>query len=125
MPKGIPADPKRNHLAVHTEDHPIEYLTFEGDIPKGEYGGGLDARLGHRHVRDAQVRDDREVMVTFHGERVQGRYVLFHTRGNHWMIHRMDPPQDPERARRPKDLRPMLATLATRPSRPATAGHGS
>ena len=40
LPKGLPESPEENHLAVHTEDHPLEYATFEGDIPQGEYGGG-------------------------------------------------------------------------------------
>jgi bifunctional non-homologous end joining protein LigD len=40
LPKGLPETPERNHLAVHTEDHPLEYGTFEGEIPQGEYGGG-------------------------------------------------------------------------------------
>src|SRR5256885_12678891 len=50
-------------------------------------------------------------MVEFQGERLQGRYVLFRTRGNDWMIHRMDPPQDPERKPMPQKLVPMLAKL--------------
>ena len=40
IPRGVPLDPQTNHLAVHTEDHPIEYATFAGEIPRGEYGGG-------------------------------------------------------------------------------------
>src|ERR1700728_5264284 len=40
LPKGVPDDPLVNHLAVHTEDHPLEYAGFAGEIPRGEYGGG-------------------------------------------------------------------------------------
>src|SRR5438045_4621388 len=57
---------------------------------------------------------DREVMVEFHGERLTGRYVLFQTRGNDWMIHRMDPPQDPDRKPMPERIEPMMAKLSTR-----------
>ena len=61
-PRACPTDPKKNHLAVQTEDHPLEYGTFEGTIPKGEYGGGEGDDLGHRHLRGGEVarrRGDR------------------------------------------------------------------
>jgi bifunctional non-homologous end joining protein LigD len=96
VPRGIPPGPDRNHLAVRTEDHPLEYLEFHGDIPAGQYGAGT-MKIWDRGTYDVHKFRDDEVMVTFHGERVRGRYVLFRTKGDDWMIHRMDPPEDPER----------------------------
>ena len=80
VPRGIPADPARNHLAVRTEDHPLEYLEFHGDIPAGNYGAG-SMTIWDRGRFEVHKWRDVEVMVTLHGERVQGKYVLFHTRG--------------------------------------------
>src|SRR4051795_6543693 len=114
VPKGIPADPSRNHLAVRTEDHPLEYLEFHGDIPAGEYGAGT-MRIWDRGTYELHKFREDEVMVTLHGERARGRYVLFRTRGKDWMIHRMDPPQDPDREPMPERIEPMLARSGSLP----------
>ncbi len=113
LPKGLPLDPRTNHLAVHTEDHPLEYLTFSGTIPAGEYGGGTVAIWDHGTYRCEKWRED-EVIVVLDGERSQGRYVLFKTKGNQWMIHRMDPPP-PGYEPLPETLAPMLATAGKLP----------
>jgi bifunctional non-homologous end joining protein LigD len=115
VPKGIPNDPKRNHLAVHVEDHPLEYATFEGTIAHGEYGGG-QVTIWDRGTYETQKWTDREVMVVLHGERVQGRFVLFQTGGKNWMMHRMDAPSRPDWHPLPQHLTPMLATLGELPS---------
>src|SRR3954468_9485039 len=78
VPRGIPPDPKRNHLAVRTEDHPLEYLEFHGQIPEGQYGAG-SMRIFDRGTYELEKWRDSEVIVVFHGERVRGRYVLFRT----------------------------------------------
>src|SRR5437762_5591561 len=114
VPRGIPPDPARNHLAVHTEDHPLEYIDFHGDIPAGQYGAGT-MKIWDRGTYETHKFRDKEVMVTFHGERLHGRYVLFHTRGDDWMIHRMDPPEDPDREPMPEHVEPMLARTGTLP----------
>ncbi|MEW2358766.1 DNA polymerase ligase N-terminal domain-containing protein [Spirillospora sp. NPDC029432] len=121
VPKGIPADPKTNHLAVHTEDHPLEYASFEGDIPKGEYGAG-QMTIWDRGTYETEKWSDREVKVVLHGTRVSGRYVLFRTGGKNWMIHRMDPPADPDAEPVPESVRPMLAEERDRLPRDR-AGH--
>jgi bifunctional non-homologous end joining protein LigD len=118
IPNGIPPDPSENRLAVRTEDHPLEYLEFEGDIPKGQYGAGT-MRIWDRGTFELQKWEDRKVEVTFHGERLQGRYGLFPigrpgTNENDWMIHRMDPPRD-SREPMPEHVVPMLARLGELP----------
>ena len=105
VPKGIPPDPRVDHLAVQTEDHPIEYLAFEGDIPEGSYGAGR-MTVWDTGTYECEKWEDREVMVVLHGRRARGRHVLFRTQGRNWMIHRMDPPADPTRELLPDDLRP-------------------
>lgn len=111
VPRGIPEDPKRNHLAVHVEDHPLDYIDFAGRIPAGSYGAGEVSIWDAGTYETEKWRDD-EVMVVLHGDRLQGRYVLFQTDGENWMMHRMDPPQDPEREPQPKQIKPMLAKLS-------------
>src|SRR3954452_18025031 len=121
VPNGIPQDPDQNRLAVHTEDHPIEYLEFEGDIPKGEYGAGK-MRIWDAGTYELEKWRPNEVILTFNGDRVQGRYALFQTRGNDWMIHRMDPPSDPDREPMPERIVPMLAKLGELPQRSSEYG---
>ena len=86
----------------------MSYIDFAGEIPKGEYGGGT-VKIWDHGWYDLEKWDAREVKFTLHGERVQGRYVLIKTRGKQWLMHRMDPPQDPTREQFPSGLRPMLA----------------
>jgi bifunctional non-homologous end joining protein LigD len=112
VPRGIPRDPDRNHLAVHTEDHPVEYADFHGEIPTGEYGGGT-MHIYDRGTYETEKWRDDEVIVVLHGTRVGGRYVLFQTDGKDWMIHRMDP-AEPSWTPMPERVPPMTATRASR-----------
>jgi bifunctional non-homologous end joining protein LigD len=122
VPNGIPPDPHENRLAVHTEDHPLEYLDFEGEIPRGEYGAGT-MRIWDRGTYEVHKWSDEKVEVAFHGERLSGRYGLFvigrdEASKNDWMIHRMDPAVDPTRQPMPDRIVPMLARSSTSIPRP-------
>ena len=110
VPKGLPMDRDINHLAVHVEDHPIEYGSFAGRIPDHEYGAGT-VTIWDSGTYECTEWSDREVKVRLNGTRVQGRYGLFRTDGDNWMIHRIEPaPAGWERL--PDLVRPMLAAPA-------------
>ena len=114
LPKGVPTDPKHNHLAVQTEDHPLDYGGFEGDIPRGEYGAG-HVDIWDSGVYDLQKwRDGEEIIVTLHPSEHGGlggpvKLALLHTGkdATNWLIHRMalDAPQ--------REYSPMLATAGS------------
>jgi bifunctional non-homologous end joining protein LigD len=96
LPKGVPTEYAKNHLAVQTEDHPLEYGTFEGEIPAGEYGGGKVEIWDAGTYELEKWRDGKEVIAVLHGEKHGShRYALIHTGGrddksdNNWLIHLM------------------------------------
>ncbi|MDT7736995.1 MAG: bifunctional non-ous end joining protein LigD, partial [Mycobacterium sp.] len=105
VPKNLPETTAVNHLAVHTEDHPLEYGGFEGAIPKGEYGAGTVIIWDSGTYDTEKFRDD-EVIVTLHGQRISGRYALIQTNGDQWLAHRMKD----QNVFQFDELAPMLAT---------------
>lgn len=135
VPKGPPTDPRTNHLAVPTEDHPLEYGAFEGTIPAGEYGGGT-VTIWDAGTYDLEKWREGEVIVTLHGRPdgglggVPAKFALIRT-GKDWLMHRMairdaTAPEPPSPAPTPSSsppatapaaaaevVEPMLATLAT------------
>ncbi|ODQ95429.1 ATP-dependent DNA ligase [Mycolicibacterium holsaticum] len=113
VPKNLPDTPSVNHLAVHTEDHPLEYLTFHGEIPKGEYGGGkmiiwdsgtYEAEK-FNDVPPDSAKDGGEVIINLRGDKIDGRYALIQTDGKNWLAHRMKEQKHPHAG----DLAPMLS----------------
>ncbi|MGN7225845.1 ATP-dependent DNA ligase [Dietzia maris] len=87
VPKNLPTEPKDRRLAVNTEDHPLGYETFEGTIPKGEYGAGHMTIWDRGWYECEKWRSD-EIIVWLHGEKVSGRYVLVRTSAekNQWIV---------------------------------------
>ena len=120
VPQGPPLVPGKRRLAVHTEDHPIEYLTFHGVIPDG-YGAGTmtiwDEGTYDLLLEKPGSGDRRgEYKIRFHGTRLTGEYVIVQTtahEGRDWlMIMHGTPPTDDPLARK---IEPMLASSADEP----------
>jgi bifunctional non-homologous end joining protein LigD len=94
IPNGLPWAAKDNRVAVHTEDHPLEYLEFHGEIPKGSYGAGTMTIWDRGTYEVLKWDPGKKVEVRLHGERVTGDYALFPIgpEPKDWMIHRMGDP---------------------------------
>jgi DNA ligase D-like protein (predicted ligase)/DNA ligase D-like protein (predicted 3'-phosphoesterase) len=75
VPKGMPEAAGGKHLAVAVEDHPLEYITFEGDIPEGEYGAGT-VTIWDSGTYETKHWDAEKIEVVLHGRRLDGAYVL-------------------------------------------------
>jgi bifunctional non-homologous end joining protein LigD len=111
VPKGLPPRPGIKRLAVNVEDHPLEYVNFEGAIPKGEYGGGMMWRFAQGRY---QITKEKKEGFYF---RLQSReltaeYRAHHTKENQWLLERVDNPQT-DWLRDP--IEPMLARPADKP----------
>jgi bifunctional non-homologous end joining protein LigD len=108
VPKGPSLNPSDRRMAVHVEDHPLEYFDFEGVIPKGEYGGGdvivWDWGTFTPEETDdpGQAVRDGELKFSLAGEKLRGRFTLVKTRGrdpaeDNWLlIHKKDDAADPD-----------------------------
>jgi bifunctional non-homologous end joining protein LigD len=99
VPKGIPEKTPEKHLAVETEDHPLEYAGFEGKVPKGQYGAG-DVKIWdsgtYRNIRRkdmSQSYEEGQIEVNLKGGRLKGNYALIRTKFNdnpkNWLILKM------------------------------------
>jgi bifunctional non-homologous end joining protein LigD len=118
VPKGVPLEPGENHLAVHVEDHPLDYATFEGEIPKGNYGAGTVEIWDNGTYELLEEKPNGGLTVRLHGKRLEGVWTLVpaHLSGDekNWLILRKK--DDGVAAPKPGErrvYRPMLATLAS------------
>src|SRR5436305_14257435 len=85
VPKGLPWEKGEKHLAVEVEDHPVEYATFEGIIPQGQYGGGtvMVWDRGQYHVygeKPMKALKDGRLHLVMDGEKAKGEWALIRTR---------------------------------------------
>ncbi len=114
VPKGVPLEPGEQHLAVHVEDHPLEYGSFEGEIPKGNYGAGTVEIWDRGTYELLEEKRDGGLTVRLHGERLEGTWALVpaHLSGDekNWLILRKRDDGEASGSRR-RNYRAMLATL--------------
>jgi bifunctional non-homologous end joining protein LigD len=115
VPKGVPLEPGQQHLAVHVEDHPLDYATFEGEIPQGQYGAGSVEIWDTGTYELVEEKRDGGLTVRLHGKKLDGTWTLIpaHMDGKeqNWLIVRKRDETVAPKGGQP-DYAPMLATLS-------------
>jgi bifunctional non-homologous end joining protein LigD len=139
VPKGPPKTPSEKRLAVHVEDHPLEYGSFQGTIPKGQYGAGtvkiwdtgkysVEGASSEAELEKIMLKKYKNGELTFnlHGKKLKGEYVLVEMKGgtamNGWLMLKrhadnagsIDAPSKGS-SRMPKNVKPMLAKVSEKP----------
>src|SRR5688500_4889869 len=118
VPKGVPLEPGTQHLAVHVEDHPLDYATFEGTIPKGNYGAGTVEIWDRGSYELVEEKPDGGLTVHLHGERLEGQWTLVPAKlsgdpKNWLLVKKKEPAGEGTTKAKPRPVyRAMLATLA-------------
>jgi bifunctional non-homologous end joining protein LigD len=111
VPKGVPLEPGQRALAVHVEDHPLDYATFEGEIPKGQYGAGTVEIWDHGTYELVEEKRDGGLTVRLRGERLDGTWTLIPAKldgdPKNWLLIRK---REDAPARERREYAPMLAT---------------
>src|SRR5256885_5617081 len=113
VPKGVPLEPGQQALAVHVEDHPLDYATFAGEIPKGQYGAGTVEIWDQGTYELVEEKKNGGLTVRLEGGRLAGAWALIpaHLNGDekNWLLLRKkdDAPPAPRAA---TTDRPLLAT---------------
>ncbi|MGN6429574.1 MAG: DNA ligase D [Gaiellaceae bacterium] len=114
VPKGVPLELGQRALAVHVEDHPLDYATFEGEIPKGQYGAGTVEIWDRGTYELVEEKRDGGLTVRLHGKRLDGTWTLVpaHLDGDpkNWLLLRKRD-ETGQGARPRRDYAAMLATL--------------
>jgi DNA ligase D-like protein (predicted ligase)/DNA ligase D-like protein (predicted polymerase)/DNA ligase D-like protein (predicted 3'-phosphoesterase) len=108
VPKGLPPRPGILRLAVNVEDHPLEYIQFEGAIPKGEYGGGMMWKFAQGRYEITKQKKDG-FYFRLQSPELNAEYRTHRTKENQWLLERVDRPQT-DWLRDP--IEPMLARVA-------------
>src|SRR6476661_11288278 len=112
VPQGVPLEPGQQHLAVHVEDHPLDYATFAGEIPAGQYGAGTVEIWDHGTYELLEEKKNGGLTVRLDGNRLEGTWALIpaHLSGDekNWLLLRK---KDDGAAPKSRVYRPMLATL--------------